>query len=77
MIRKLGIAATTAVLGAAAYDVISDSYVFTRNLRTIKCGIHILYAYKIAFDEKNYLQIHESVAEDIYESILCYYHSLY
>jgi hypothetical protein len=66
MIRKLGIAATTAILGAAAYDISTESYVFTRNLRTIKCGIHILYAYKIAFNEHNYLQIHEDVAKDIY-----------
>lgn len=58
MIRKLGIFTSFLVGGAAAYDVITDSYVFTRNLRTIKCGLYILYAYKIAFNENNYLEIH-------------------
>lgn len=55
MIRKLGIFTTLAVAGGAAYDVLSDSYVFSRNLRTIKCGLYILYAYKIAFNENNFL----------------------
>ncbi len=68
MIRKIGILSALAFGTAAAYDVISDSYVFTRNLRTIKCGLYILYAYKIAFNENNYLEIHESVAKMIYES---------
>jgi len=30
--------------------------------------LHILYGYKIAFNEDNYLDIHESIAKDIYES---------
>ena len=30
--------------------------------------MHILYGYKIAFNEENYLDIHESIAKDIYES---------
>lgn len=68
MIRKIGILSALALGGGAAYDVLSDSYVFTRNLRTIKCGLYILYAYKIAFNENNYLEIHENVAKIIYES---------
>lgn len=57
-----------AAAGAKLYETQTESYIFTRNLRTIKCGLHILYAYKIAFNEENYLDIHESVAEDIYNS---------
>lgn len=53
-------------LTAKAYEISNESYMFTRMIRTIKCGLHILYAYKIAFDEHNYLDIHDSVAKDIY-----------
>lgn len=66
--KKFSAFTTAAILGAAAYDNITESYIFTRTLRTIKCGIHILWAYKVAFNETNYLDIHESVAKDIYES---------
>lgn len=42
---------TSSLIGSAlAYDNITESYVFARNLRTIKCGINILYSYKIAFN---------------------------
>lgn len=70
MIRKLALGLGTLTLSAAAYDIFSDSYVFTRNLRTIRCGLHILWAYKVAFNESNYLEIHDSVAKDIYESMV-------
>lgn len=70
MIRKIGVFSAALVAGAASYDYFSGSYLFTRNLRTLKCGLHILYAYKYAFNENNYLEIHESVAKDIYESKL-------
>lgn len=68
MLRKVGISLLLAAAGAKLYETQTESYIFTRNLRTIKCGLHILYAYKIAFNEENYLDIHESVAEDIYNS---------
>lgn len=54
MIRKIGkfVAKTTAlgVAAAAVYDVTSDSYIFTRTLRALRCGLHIVYAYKIQFN---------------------------
>ena len=64
--KKLGISILSLGLADKAYEVYDESYMFSRMLRTIKCGLHILYAYKIAFDEHNYLEIHESVAKDIY-----------
>jgi hypothetical protein len=68
MLRKIGISLLVAAAGAKLYESQTESYIFTRNLRTIKCGLHILYSYKILFNEDNYLDIHESVAEDIYNS---------
>lgn len=68
MIRKLGLSLLGIAGAAHAYESYNESYIFTRNLRTVRCGIHILYAYKIAFNEDNYLDIHESIAKDIYES---------
>ena len=62
---------------AKAYEVYDESYMFTRILRTVKCGIHILYAYKIQFDQGNYLDIHDSVAQDIYESTISIILSMY
>jgi len=55
MLRKLTYGLLGAVAVGKAYEVYTESYIFTRNLRTIRCGIHILYAYKIAFNEENYL----------------------
>lgn len=66
MIRKIGKAFALTATCAATYDYVSESYIFTRTLRTLRCGLHIVYAYKIQFNENNYLEIHESVAEDIY-----------
>lgn len=57
------------IIGAGAgFDWVTDSYVFTRNLRTALCGLKILYSYKIKFSEKNYLEIHEDIAKSIYNS---------
>ncbi len=62
MIRKIGkfVAKTTAlgVAAAAVYDVTSDSYIFTRTLRALRCGLHIVYAYKIQFNENNVFEVH-------------------
>lgn len=69
-LKRLAILAASAISAATAYDVISESYVFTRNLRAIRCGINILYQYKIRFNETNVLEVHEAVAKDIYESTL-------
>ena len=69
MIRKLAIGLTGLAVAGKAYETYQESHIFTRTFRTIRCGLHILYAYKIAFNEENYLDIHESVAEDIYNSI--------
>lgn len=59
MIRKIGktIAVTTAVgvATAASYDYLSDSYIFTRTFRALRCGLHIVYAYKVQFNENNFL----------------------
>jgi hypothetical protein len=68
MLLKFGLGTLGLLTLAKVYESTTDSYVFTRNLRTIRCGLHILYAYKIAFNENNYLDIHEGVAEDIYNS---------
>lgn len=68
MLRKLGLGLLVVAAGARLYETQTESYIFTRNLRTVRCGLHILYAYKVAFNEENYLDIHESVAEDIYNS---------
>lgn len=68
MLKKIGYSFLGLTLAAHAYERYQESYIFTRNLRTIRCGLHILYGYKIAFNEENYLDIHESIAKDIYES---------
>lgn len=49
-LKRFAIFAASAISAGAAYDVISESYVFTRNLRAIRCGINILYQYKIRFN---------------------------
>ena len=54
MIRKLGIC-LLGVGAAHAYESYTESYIFSRNLRTVRCGLHILYAYKVAFSKENYL----------------------
>lgn len=51
MIRKFAFATASLSLGAAAYDRYTETYVVTRTLRTVRCGLHILYSYKIAFNE--------------------------
>ncbi len=66
--RKLAILTGGLIGSTYAYDHITESFIFTRNLRTIKCGLNILYSYKIAFNEDNCMQIHENIAKDIYES---------
>lgn len=50
MLLKFGLGSLGLIGAAKIYDVASESNVFSRNLRTIKCGLHILYAYKIAFN---------------------------
>ncbi len=64
--KKLAILTGGLIGSAYAYDNITESFVFTRNLRTIRCGLNILYSYKIAFNEENCMQIHEDIAKDIY-----------
>ena len=49
--KKIALFTSTLIGSGLAYDYLSDSYVFTRNLRTVRCGINILYSYKIAFNE--------------------------
>jgi hypothetical protein len=66
--KKLFFGSLAIIATGGIYERLSESYIFTRNLRTIRCGLHILYAYKIAFNKDNYLDIHESIAKDIYES---------
>jgi hypothetical protein len=68
MKRKFVIGTIGLVCLARFYETYTESYIFTRNFRTIRCGINILYSYKIAFNENNYLQIHDNIAEDIYNS---------
>lgn len=58
MLRKIGISLLVAAAGARLYETQTESYIFTRNLRTVRCGLYILYAYKISFNEDNYLDIH-------------------
>lgn len=41
-----------------------------RSLRTIRCGLNILYQYKVRFDATNANEIHELIAKDIYETCL-------
>ena len=45
----------TFVGGLFGYERYSESYILTRTLRTIDCGLLILYSYKWAFDKDNYL----------------------
>ncbi len=66
--KKFAIGSLAFACLARLYETQTESYVFTRNLRTIKCGINILYSYKFAFDSHNYLEIHDNIAEDIYNS---------
>lgn len=58
MLKKFGLGLLGLATTAKIYESYTDSYIFTRTFRTISCGIHILYAYKIAFNEDNYLEIH-------------------
>lgn len=53
--QRLGATILGFSISAKAYESYNESYMFTRMLRTIKCGIHILFDYKIRFDENNYL----------------------
>lgn len=46
------------IIGGKTYESCNESYIFTRNLRMIRCGLNILYSYKISFNEENYLDIH-------------------
>ena len=50
------------------YDALTEEKIILRNLNTIRCGLKILYNYKIRFNANNYLEVHEDVAKDIYES---------
>jgi hypothetical protein len=68
MLRTIGIGLLLTAGAARLYETQTESYIFTRNLRTIRCGLNILYSYKVSFNEENYLDIHEEVAEDIYNS---------
>ena len=51
---------------ALSLDYFSSSRPLLRNLNTLRCGLHILYSYKIAFSPENCMAIHESIAKDIY-----------
>lgn len=66
--KATAITTGTLIAGMTAYDVVSGSYIFSRSARAVLCGMYIYYGYKIAFNENNYLQIHENVAKSIYES---------
>lgn len=50
------------------YDYFTPQRIILRNLNTVRCGLRILYDYKIKFNSENVMQIHEGVAKDIYES---------
>ncbi len=58
MLKKIGLSFLGVATLAHAYETYNDTYIYTRNLRTIRCGLHILYGYKIAFNEDTYLDIH-------------------
>ncbi len=49
------------------YDYNTREQVAIRNLRTVWCGMKLLYNYKIRFSEDNFNEIHETTARDIYE----------
>ncbi|KAM3147194.1 hypothetical protein pb186bvf_000910 [Paramecium bursaria] len=52
------------------YDYNSENQLLTRNIRTIMCGINILYQYKIRFNAETADEVHENVAKSIYETCL-------
>lgn len=62
-----------ATLGAVAaflvYDCLTPEKIMIRNLNTIKCGLVILYNYKIRFNAENFNEVHEDTARTIYESM--------
>ena len=70
MLKKIATSLATATTLAYAYDHFTQSHIVERNLRTAKCLLYILYSYKLNFNEENYLQVHESVAQAIYDSTL-------
>jgi hypothetical protein len=51
MLRKIGLGFLGVAASAKIYESYTESYIFTRTLRTIRCGLHILYAYKVSFNE--------------------------
>lgn len=44
--------------------------ILSRNLRTIRCGLNILYQYKWRFDASCAEEVHEAIAKDIYETCI-------
>ena len=62
MLKKFLYSSVSVFCLAKGYETYHETYVFTRIFRTLSTGLKILYYYKIAFDEKNYLDIHEYIA---------------
>ncbi len=56
--RKVGLGLLGAGVGVALWERYNESYNFTRTLRTVRCGLYILYSYKLAFNADNYYEIH-------------------
>lgn len=48
------------------YDYHTSERLITRNLNTLRCGIRILWDYKVRFNSENCMAIHEEVARDVY-----------
>ncbi|CAD8165848.1 unnamed protein product [Paramecium pentaurelia] len=57
-------------LAAFGYDEYNESKIIRRNANTIRCGLNILYQYKIRFNAENANDVHETVAKDIYETCI-------
>lgn len=62
MFKKFLYSSVSVFCLAKGYETYNETYVFSRICRTLSTGFKILYYYKIAFDEKNYLDIHEYIA---------------
>jgi aarF domain-containing kinase len=65
LLSKVTVASTAAYV---AYDSTTREKNILRCARTIRCGLNVLYQYKIRFSAENSNEVHEIVARDIYET---------
>ena len=59
MLKRTVLPVGTLAIGAKVYDEVTGTFIFTRTLRAVNCGLYILYAYGTVYNSGNYSEVHK------------------